>query len=127
MRGFGFTCLTCTIMHVLTEVQRLLDHKICILLHIITMTKQHTTGIPGTAPVDSSGAGAPEFDVEITPQMMDAGIYALSLCDREFDLSEQIVSSVFRAMVRAGADLRDVSYPQSKKRSLLATAEGPQH
>ena len=27
MRGFGFTYLTCTIVHVLTEVQRLLDHK----------------------------------------------------------------------------------------------------
>jgi hypothetical protein len=60
VRGFGFTCLTCTIVHVLTEVQRLLDHKICILLHIITMTKQHTADIPATVPADSSGAGAPE-------------------------------------------------------------------
>jgi hypothetical protein len=40
--------------------------------------------------------------VEITPEMLDAGIYALSLCDPPFDLSEQIVSSVFRAMVLAG-------------------------
>lgn len=93
-------------MHVLTEVQRLLDHKICILLHIITMTKQHTTGIPGTVPVDSAGAGVPRFDVEITPQMMDAGVYALSRCDLAFDLSEQIVSSIFLAMVRADAGRR---------------------
>jgi hypothetical protein len=32
----------------------------CNKMHIITMTKQHTTVIPGTAPVDSAGAGAPE-------------------------------------------------------------------
>src|ERR1700676_1951557 len=31
---FWVTCLTCTIVHVLAEVQSLLDHKICILLHV---------------------------------------------------------------------------------------------
>lgn len=58
---------------------------------------------PGTVP-DESGAGAPGFDVVITPAMLDAGVYALSRCDLTFDLSEQIVSSVFRAMARADAD-----------------------
>jgi hypothetical protein len=45
---------------------------------------------------------------EITPEMLDAGIYALSLCDLSNDLSEQIVASVYRAMVRAGAGRRVV-------------------
>ena len=47
-------------------------------------------------------AGAPD-KVEITPAMLDAGVYALSRCDLSYDLSEQIVASVFRAMVRADA------------------------
>jgi len=34
--------------------------------------------------------------------MLDAGVYALSRCDLTFTW-EQIVSSVFRVMVRAGA------------------------
>jgi len=39
-------------------------------------------------------AGAPE----ITPAMIDAGVYQLSRLDLEFDPSEQIVRAVYEAM-----------------------------
>jgi hypothetical protein len=74
-------------------------------LGIITLTK-HTQQLDIPAAPDLSGAGAPGFDVEISPAMLDAGVYALSRCDLAFDLSEQIVACVFRAMARADVDRR---------------------
>jgi hypothetical protein len=43
-----------------------------------------------------SGAGAPE--IEITPQMIDAGIEAYHQLDRDFDADSRVVSDIYRAM-----------------------------
>ncbi len=59
------------------------------------MTKQHTIDSIESVPDDSSGAGAP--DVEITPAMVAAGVYAA----REHCLGEgleSLVKKVYLAM-----------------------------
>lgn len=38
-------------------------------------------------------------EIEITPQMIEAGVDAYRETDREFDTDEQIVRQVFQAMV----------------------------
>jgi hypothetical protein len=66
-------------------------------MHIITMTKQNTIGTLAPAPDDSSGAGVPAFDIEVTPAMIEAGIYAA----REHSLGEgleELVRKVYLAM-----------------------------
>jgi hypothetical protein len=46
-----------------------------------------------------SGAGAPE--IEITPQMINAGIDAYHQLDRDFDADARIVADIYRAMASA--------------------------
>jgi hypothetical protein len=62
-------------MHVLDEVYQPYNAKTCILLHIITMTKQQTIGSPNAAP---QGVGAPESDdlITIRPSDLLAGLVA---------------------------------------------------
>jgi hypothetical protein len=40
-------------------------------------------------------------EIEVTPEMIEAGIYAYLDCDREHDPDSQIVSQVFEAMLMA--------------------------
>jgi hypothetical protein len=56
----------------------------------------------GTVSIANAGAGAPETEIEITPQMVEAGVDALA--SRYFDLVDsygypEIVRTVFGAMV----------------------------
>ena len=63
------------------------------------MTKQPPAGIPGAVSGDSSGAGAPE--IEITPDMIQAGIEELrGFCGDGGNTSEEVVRQVFAAMFR---------------------------
>ena len=43
-------------------------------------------------------AGAPEAEIEITPEMMEAGLIWLHSYNREADIPEEIVTSIFREM-----------------------------
>lgn len=60
-----------------------------------------------TFPDPEEKTGAPE--IEISPEMIDAGIEALSRCDLVFDSSGQIVACVFLAMVSADVDRQKVA------------------
>jgi len=42
-----------------------------------------------------------EAEIEITPAMLEAGILAYTKADRRFDLDEEIVASIYRAMAVA--------------------------
>ena len=46
-------------------------------------------------------AGQASADIEITPEIIEAGVTAYLECDREFDSYEQIISNVFQAMTEA--------------------------
>jgi hypothetical protein len=77
----------------------LFGDKFCILLHIITMTKHNATDIHTPVSGDSPGAGAPE--IEVTPAMVKAGVYAA----REHCLGEgleELVRKVYLAMALEG-------------------------
>jgi hypothetical protein len=43
-----------------------------------------------------------EDEIEVTPEMIEAGLAALYQSDRRFDLDSEIVSRVFRAMSLTG-------------------------
>ena len=50
--------------------------------------------------VDSEGsAGAPEAEIEVTPEMIEVGLYALSERDSRLELEEKMIERVFRAML----------------------------
>jgi hypothetical protein len=40
----------------------------------------------------------PESEIEITPEMIDAGVAALYASDRRFDADDEIVARIYRAM-----------------------------
>jgi len=48
---------------------------------------------------DSRSAGAPEDEIEITPEMIEAGTEALALCEPR-DARSSIVSAISLAMAR---------------------------
>ena len=50
----------------------------------------------GTASAD--GAGAPEREVEITPEMIEAGLDALAGFNRELESGNERVAEIFEAM-----------------------------
>lgn len=51
---------------------------------------------------DSTGTGAPETEIEITPEMIEAGLHhLLSFNQYRGSDDEQTVSEIFRAMTRA--------------------------
>jgi hypothetical protein len=72
-------------------------------LHFVahyTMTKQNTTGIPGTATADSARADAPVP----TPAMICAGVAVLNSFvpeDAWMGAPEEVVDQIWRAMNRA--------------------------
>ncbi len=45
-------------------------------------------------------AGAPEAEIEVTPEMIEAGCHALSLFHRKDDPSDEFVKEVYVAMRR---------------------------
>ena len=46
-----------------------------------------------------SNAGAPEDEIEITPEMIEAGTLELASYDPEFESIEEAAKRVYRAMV----------------------------
>ena len=40
-------------------------------------------------------------EIEITPEMIEAGVVAYYASDRRFDTEDEIVTRIFKAMVRA--------------------------
>jgi hypothetical protein len=75
------------------------DKKICILLHIITMTKQQTIGSFGSVPAESAGAGAPDQidTVIVSREMRDAGERALDEFSDSYPPS-LLVEAIYKAM-----------------------------
>ena len=51
-------------------------------------------------------AGAPEQDVEITPEMIEAGLEKLFDYDPSFSNEKDIVAEIFRAMLSASVSRR---------------------
>lgn len=49
-------------------------------------------------PIDSADRPALIDEIEITPEMIEAGVYALGSFDRD-DPSEEIVAAVYQAML----------------------------
>jgi hypothetical protein len=47
---------------------------------------------------DKIAAGAPEAEIEITPEMMETGLIWLHSYNREADIPEKIITSIFREM-----------------------------
>ncbi len=68
------------------------------ILSIITLTKQTTNPSAGLVP-QTGGVGAPE--IEITPEMIAAGITAQRGLDPFWDGDDRIVCDVFAAMAQA--------------------------
>jgi len=56
-----------------------------------------------SVPADSSGAGAPGFDIEITPAMVKAGVSAFEEFYGSYGL-EQVLRAVYSAMDRASPE-----------------------
>jgi hypothetical protein len=50
---------------------------------------------------DSIGAGAPAKEIEVTPEMLRAGVSALCRYDSEFESREEGAERIFLAMYRA--------------------------
>ena len=63
---------------------------------IITLTK-HTPHIDSSRLPPQGGAGAP--GVEITPAMLDAGIEAMAMFERDYEIRSEIIVAVFQAMI----------------------------
>jgi hypothetical protein len=57
--------------------------------------------LPAMAISDHIKAGAPADEIEITPEMIEAGTLALSKHDEEFESSDEAVVRIFRAMLEA--------------------------
>lgn len=66
--------------------------------------KAHSLPQKGKAPLDQGGAGGSDLEIEITPQMVEAGVAAVR--PLEYDLWEMrspehlgdLVSNIYRAM-----------------------------
>ncbi|MGH6811305.1 MAG: hypothetical protein ACREDM_02860 [Methylocella sp.] len=64
----------------------------------------HWTNNPNTAkdsldsPAPVEGTGAPEAEIEITTEMIEAGRDVLSTFNQEFDIAEDFVAEIYRAM-----------------------------
>jgi hypothetical protein len=66
--------------------------------------------------VDSKGsAGAPETEIEITPEMIEAGVIALAEYDSYMDNAEHGARTIFSAMILAS--------PASKRMGLASLAD----
>jgi hypothetical protein len=50
---------------------------------------------------DPTGSEKTECEIEITPEMIEAGVMAYVQRDDVFETQEEIVSRIFRAMVEA--------------------------
>jgi hypothetical protein len=53
------------------------------------------------SPANAGEAGAPEAEIEITPEMMEAGVAAFFGYDSRFDPPEVAVEEIHRAMMHA--------------------------
>ena len=59
------------------------------------------TDTASSSRTDSISAGAPADEIEITPEMIAAGVSALCAYEPEFDFKEEGVDRIFRAMLAA--------------------------
>jgi hypothetical protein len=57
---------------------------------------------------DDPGVGAPESDIEITPEMVEAGTAALGTFDFRFGHPSEAVERIFKAMLSARTGARNL-------------------
>lgn len=65
------------------------------------MTPHHAESSPGLRSDTDSDVGAPEDEIKVTPEMIEAGMGPLLCYHREYSDENEVLTEIYRAMVLA--------------------------
>lgn len=77
---------------------RLPEGSRCVLFSATTYWSYPMRYVDDSAVASFEAAGVPEIEIEITPEMIEAGVSALASSNEDFESKEEIITNIYLSM-----------------------------